>query len=111
MNMEWISVEDKLPQRLEFVLVYDNKGNISLGAWNSEKVHIIEWINEYNMNLNGVTHWMELPDKPQKEGSCSITYCRYHGCGAWSPNLCKDHESTCVYMTKCIKHNIEQLFD
>ncbi len=42
---------------------------------------------------------------------CSMITCDSHSCGAWYPTLCENHESKCLYITKCIKHNIEKLFD
>lgn len=41
--------------------------------------------------------------------NCSIDDCKFHSCGAWEPTLCDKHKKTCVYLTKCIKHNKEIL--
>jgi len=81
--MEWISVKDKLPELYDFVLVFaDNQGTnepkpFSIARWESEKW---EFINhsplmpnygaymemEYNMDSEDVTHWMPLPQPPNR---------------------------------------------
>lgn len=76
--MEWISVEDELPEDCESVLVYcrhgyqdtvhvafcdidENEWYIQLeyppGFYKNERPHIA--------NLNYVTHWMPLPEFPE----------------------------------------------
>jgi len=59
--MEWISVKDRLPEKVEFgqvkYLVYDD-------YW---KIHIALWDNRFKCTEpEEITHWMPLPDPPTK---------------------------------------------
>lgn len=68
--MEWISVEDRLPEDGGFYIVGFKNGGSFLGWYNSEKWHNPKG-KEYGITKfgdnNTVTHWMPLP-KPPKEG-------------------------------------------
>jgi len=64
---QWIPVEERLPPRAElsftfsdYVLVCDNIGYMDTACYNFEK-NRWDW-------LNNVTHWMPLPQAPNKEG-------------------------------------------
>lgn len=62
--MEWIKVEDELPEKLSNVLVYGMDG-MPYTAWafySSESRFVGR--NEFYDN---VTHWMPLPEPPPKE--------------------------------------------
>lgn len=53
---EWISVNDRLPERFKDVLTYDLNGKIATN-----------WVAEENYFAYGrefVTHWMPLPEPP-----------------------------------------------
>lgn len=55
---EWISVEDRLPEKKdELCLVYRKGGNICLSVHYCETNHY--W------SYDGVTHWMPLPEPPK----------------------------------------------
>ena len=60
----WISVEDRLPEMMQTVLVSDGhsvcEGRRSYHFNNSGYV----WVQIDYMILRGVTHWMELPPPP-----------------------------------------------
>lgn len=77
--MEWISVEDRLPQKLTMVALVD------IGRWlnvpfytNVYEVGYLNNINghgdfwstvgtRYAQKLNAFTHWMPLPDPPKEK--------------------------------------------
>ena len=70
--MNWISVKDRLPESGQEVLIYDSHANI-IGQGN--KILQCEWYRTTYVNGNSrcgepiatVTHWMPLPDKPNKK--------------------------------------------
>lgn len=68
-GLSWISVKDRLPERTmppHDVLVYHdlNCGMYIDRAWYSREKN--KWRNVLGMNLK-VTHWMPLPEPPEKE--------------------------------------------
>ncbi len=60
---EWISVEDRLPDSGQCVLLYSYSGDVSEGAWLSEKKHFAQW--RWNAVLLNVSHWRPLPSPPK----------------------------------------------
>ena len=68
--MEWISVEERLPQATGKYLcaVKDKRGSL----WTSASVWSLEmksWFGDYGEIKNIVTHWMPLPDPPKEDMS------------------------------------------
>lgn len=70
--MEWISVEDRLPNQYERVLAYGkNKKLVSNHYFmNSCKYYYGHWIINFefegeDIDFEEVTHWMPLPDRPE----------------------------------------------
>ena len=62
----WISVEDKLPPMGQMVIVYREY------AWGEVKVEqgcrdLGDWWKVYGTRTKRVTHWMPLPQPPQKK--------------------------------------------
>lgn len=61
--MEWISVEDRLPEEGEVVFVYCHGNRIDfcpyIGEW---PLIIVNW--EERRARVAVTHWMPLPEPP-----------------------------------------------
>lgn len=57
---EWISVKDRLPNRKDKVLVFDQYGNIdvSMFGWTS--------FDDFDSIETQVTHWMPLPEPPRE---------------------------------------------
>lgn len=64
--MKWISVEERLPRSGDTVLVYYRRGDyrgvdilryVAVGRWVTADLH------------KKVTHWMPLPEPPEKEAS------------------------------------------
>lgn len=66
--MEWISIEDRLPEKDGFYLVYAKSDNPFI-----PEVYVQEYVQEIGFTYDGewvdtrATHWMPLP-KPPKEG-------------------------------------------
>lgn len=61
--MEWISVNDRLPEPGEDVLVCNHWGDIDTD---------MVWINpdgktEFYFDKTNVTHWMPLPEPPKED--------------------------------------------
>lgn len=61
--MEWISVEDRLPENKVRVLLFDNEG---FGVVSGRLIASV-WYLESEKDLNSnVTHWMPLPEPPKE---------------------------------------------
>lgn len=65
---KWISVDDRLPENDDEVLVYNPRDGINLGGFNPErekKTYRSAWetYDEWAPNMNP-THWMPLPSMP-----------------------------------------------
>ncbi len=71
----WISVKDRLPPKHEDVLVYVDR---KLNKYYSNEYINLTWINTDNGDWDAggfqqdddrefITHWMPLPEKPEKE--------------------------------------------
>lgn len=58
---EWISVEDRLPEKLTHVIVHDEDGTIGEAFYLSGDC--FEWV--ANEKMAFVTHWMPLPEAPK----------------------------------------------
>lgn len=66
--MEWISVEDRLPDsKGQWVLVYADGAMACLGY--DSRRGFADWILSAALNvcIEGVTHWMPLPEPPEDE--------------------------------------------
>ena len=64
-NMEWISVESKLPKTYLDVLVCDCYGIMSVGFLVKHETGLIEWlVNGEWVTVYG-SHWMPLPEPPK----------------------------------------------
>jgi hypothetical protein len=72
--MEWISVNDRLPEKGQQVNVYGTFTNEVSGARKSPSIGVVNWDNEkysecndyyyYEMGYLNITHWMPLPPPP-----------------------------------------------
>jgi len=58
--VEWISVDDRMPEPDEDVLVCTNKTEVCLGYYTGAY-----WIKYARYNTAIVTHWMPLPEPPK----------------------------------------------
>ena len=60
----WISVEERLPEESEDVLVFCRNDNIT---WNTiaHRVRTLWW--RSGVPIESVTHWMPLPEPPKEE--------------------------------------------
>ena len=59
--MKWISVDEKLPELFEDVLMYDSYG-VMVGCMNSS---LEFWRYDETSPEIAVTHWMPLPESPE----------------------------------------------
>ncbi len=69
--MEWISVEDNLPQQFEEVLFLDELGYIYIGHMYSERScecpFTYVWIAYNNAKeIDNVKYWMKSPRRPEE---------------------------------------------
>jgi len=65
--MEWISIEDRLPNEEDYYLVvwdYDEVEEVG-EAFYSEKWYFPYYSNEKDVTEPKVTHWMPLPKPPK----------------------------------------------
>ena len=60
---EWVSVEERLPEEKQRVIVRCERVGTSVGwiLWGN-------WMADIGPDAGKVTHWMPLPDPPGKEG-------------------------------------------
>lgn len=66
MVQQWISVEDRLPDSIADVLVFDSLDMFV--AFYSHKIK--EWLvmaPDHIDKIEGVTHWMPLPNPPKQQ--------------------------------------------
>jgi hypothetical protein len=59
--MNWISVEDSLPEEGKRCLIY-GEDRISIGKYDSPIWHEDEWDRDYGCPK--ITHWMPFPEEP-----------------------------------------------
>ena len=89
----WISVKDKLPEHLHWVLGYDSDLKRPVcGYYDSlNKVWVMEHVTYENNSKNDITHWMPLPDAPicNPDSSC---YGCIHNCHTF-----------CDFQNRCLK--------
>lgn len=62
MEMEWISVKDRLPEYMRPVIVCRKGGKVEQGHRD-----IGDWWKVYGTRTKNVTHWMPLPEPPKEE--------------------------------------------
>jgi len=58
---EWISVEDRLPEKPRLVLVWE--GEVEFGNYQHNRWNV--WTRDDFSVSNLVTHWMPLPEPPK----------------------------------------------
>ncbi len=64
MSSEWISVKDKLPENKQIVLVINKFGEIAVCTANISWNYIF-MLSDTNLQIQDVTHWMDLPEPPK----------------------------------------------
>lgn len=71
--MKWISVDDELPMTYVDVLVYPPHDMAYTNKITAELQHDGKWLvdyedshQSYQQEVTGVTHWMPLPEPPNK---------------------------------------------
>ena len=63
---EWISVEERLPDTTEKILVYCSNGEILPAKY--IRVQGLEFWFEETYSCHNITHWMPLPEPPKMKG-------------------------------------------
>lgn len=65
-NRAWISMKERVPTTKDYVLIYDPDFDAQIVAmWNAERLC---WDDgDYRDHMTGISHWMPLPEPPQKE--------------------------------------------
>lgn len=61
----WISVKDRLPEKYQAVLIF--AGGVNLASYNPESKSYRWDCDTYGFGASEVTHWMTLPEPPEKE--------------------------------------------
>ncbi len=64
---EWIDVNNSLPKEDDIILATDNDRNILYAIFHDTKFKDLTEHDEMNCDLDGITHWMKLPEPPNKE--------------------------------------------
>ena len=62
--MEWIKVEDRLPDRDGRYLICDKHGNINMRRYSTDSVYPFD-ISPNHKQYFPPTHWAELPELPK----------------------------------------------
>lgn len=67
--MEWISVDDRLPNDGEVVLCWAENGKNQTKNLLKQVTYVQnKWIyGTYSTFIDGVTHWMPLPEPPKEQ--------------------------------------------
>ena len=68
---EWVSVEERLPEKKQDVLMLFDTGNMAVGWWHDADEHITFWCTytDYGFYTDCdciPTHWMLLPAPPDR---------------------------------------------
>lgn len=71
-NPVWVSINDKMPEKDEEVLLRFESGNMAVGWWDSFSECIVDWYcyagdDFYEYCFDTPTHWMPLPEPPKEE--------------------------------------------
>ena len=61
---EWISVDERLPEKRTHVIVHDEDGTVGEAFYLN--CDLFEWV--ANEKMAFVTHWMPLPEPPKMKG-------------------------------------------
>lgn len=69
-NKDWVSIKDRMPLYKECILVYLDNGTITEAVYRGEyekNIHIFRLELTHEETDEGISHWMPLPESPQKE--------------------------------------------
>ena len=61
-KQEWISVEERLPDRQGQFLIADEDSGVRVALWMKQ----LGWVSQFSSNK--ITHWMPLPEPPKMKG-------------------------------------------
>lgn len=69
--MNWINVQESLPEEGRKVLTIDARGPIELVEYRIDYIILFDegehiWACRYDREQNEVTHWMPLPEPPKQ---------------------------------------------
>lgn len=70
MSSEWISIQERLPEKNIYnnyneVLVYSLSEGVNLGSFSSPDTPAHWYRLGYDEGLHDVTHWMPVPEPPE----------------------------------------------
>ena len=66
--MQWISVEDRLPETVLVCLVYDGQSEkVGVREFANKQFYSIDSDGEDGLCSNYITHWMPMPEPPAEE--------------------------------------------
>ena len=67
---EWISVDDRMPENFQTVLVARDDGGIFCWMYSADSTTEEVWVDDYAnaFSVYRVTHWMPLPEPPKEGG-------------------------------------------
>lgn len=60
--MEWIDVNERLPEKAKFVIIHKHNGHVFGAYYNADSMFMYGEIDQTDQ----VTHWMPLPSPPQQ---------------------------------------------
>lgn len=66
--MEWINVKNRFPEDDINVVVTDGE-DMAIAFYEEDKWFMVSW-DMYNFDQDNITHWMSVPELPQKEKKC-----------------------------------------
>ena len=60
LNNEWINIADKLPEELNYIIVYSQDNGVWMARFIDNRFYLID-----NIGFDSsVSHWMPIPNKP-----------------------------------------------
>lgn len=65
LERRWIPVSERMPERYDWVIAYDEVGTTKSYFWEEAK----RWIRDNGDELYAVTHWQPLPSPPSTDNT------------------------------------------
>lgn len=61
--MKWIDINEELPEDGPDILIHTDEGHIHLASKNDNQFY---YDSEFSEDIENITHWMPLPNPPEK---------------------------------------------